>query len=207
MTINNKTYTFGKSLAKEQPTFEDTEEGKLAKNAYLADVDRLVNNSNGWTTYTYYIAVDKDVTESMSATLKISLGGKNVSYWQSGYVFMDNFSVEDISDETAFNAAAPADNVVTYGQEGYDKNVASNTFKIKFTAEDATAEAEAETTQENPAKDWMWLYITSGVIGGVMVIVLVIFIIKKYAPKGGKKFKKAKKTTISNDSTRGKFSN
>ena len=212
LTINNKTYTFGKSLAKKAPTFEDTEEGNIEKNNYYADVDRIVNNSNGWKTYTYYIAVADEITETMTATLKISLGGKNVSYWQSGYVFIDNFTVEDIEDEAAFNAVAPSDESLTYGNAAYDKDVASITYKINFTSEDATAEAEVEeeeeeTTSNSTAKDWLWLYITSGVIGGVIVIVLVIYLIKKYAPKGGKKFKKAKTKTITKDSTRGKFSN
>ena len=41
----------------------------------------------------------EDVEEDVSATLKISIGGKSVSYWESGYVFIDNFTVEELDKD------------------------------------------------------------------------------------------------------------
>ena len=64
-------------------------------------------------------------------------------------------------------------------------------------------EEKARVQEEEEQKNWLWLYITSGVIGGLLVIILVIYLIKRYAPK--KKFKKAKKTLTKDNSSRGQF--
>ncbi|MEG1608867.1 MAG: hypothetical protein RR348_03285, partial [Clostridia bacterium] len=61
---------------------------------------------------------------------------------------------------------------------------AKTNFRIVFTKDDANAEEGQEPGAE-PAKkaNLNWLYITSGVVGGVIVIVVVIVIVKKVAPK------------------------
>ena len=208
LTANNKTYTFGKSVEKDKTRESFTGDTAEADyNEYVLAKARLVN-PNEWTTYTYYIAMAEDVSETVSATLKLSLGGKNVSYWETGYLFADNFTVEEIDKDT-YEASAPSDDALDPSKEAYSEAVASKTYKIAYTNEDAEAEEEKdddeeeEKSEDKEQKNWLWLYITSGVIGGILVIILVIYIIKKYAPKkSGKKFKK---TLTKDNSTRGKF--
>lgn len=196
LAANNKTYTFGKATEKGKTEADFT--GDTAAEdwaAYQLAASRQVTVDT-WTTYTYYIKMADDISDSVSATLKLSLGGKNVSYWEYGYLFVDNFTVEEIEAST-------------YDDEAITNN--ATTYKISYTQEDASAEEESdeeeseEEEEEEEQKNWLWLYITSGIIGGLLVIILVIYIIKKYAPKKG--IKKAKKTLTSDNSTRGKFGN
>ena len=209
LSVNNKTYTFGKNVEKDKTAADFTGDTATADwNEYQLNKARILNNTE-WTTLTYYIALDKDIDETVSATLKISLGGKSVSYWAKGYVFADNFTVEELSEADYTSATTNYDAKLDPANEGYDATLAAKTYKIAYTNEDATAaeeeeESEEEENNENKeTKDWLWLYITSGVIGGLLVIILVIYLIKRYAPK--KKFKKAKKTLTKDNSSRGQF--
>ena len=193
LTVNNKTYTFGKNVEKDKTKDDfagETQEEDWAE--YQLAKSRLVNNSDAWQEYTYYISLDEDIEEDVSATVKISVGGKSVSYWEKGYLFADNFTVEEIE------------------QADYDAGVeGAATYKIAYTNEDAKADPEEDEEEEenngsnSESKNWLWLYITSGIIGGILVIILTIYIIRKYAPK--KKIKKSKKTLTSDNSSRGKF--
>lgn len=210
LSLNNKNYSFGKTLEKEK-TFADDETGAQEKADYEIDVQRIVT-PNEWTTYTFYVALDSEIEGTVSTSLKVSLGGKNVSLWETGYVFMDNFALEEMKEiDFVGDEANGIDPIVPSAESLTKDNVLTKTtYRIDFTNDDATAEAEVEEEEEEPqqneeAKNWLWLYITSGIIGGLIVIVLVVFIIKKYAPKQ-KKIKKSKKTTtIAKDSTKNKF--
>ena len=208
LTINNKTYTFGKHVDKDKQESDFTGDTATQDwNEYRLSKARVVNNSDAWKTLTYYIALADDIEDTVSATLKISIGGKSVSYWASGYVFADNFTVEELSKDE-YEAQAPTDAQVDPAT--FNEEIASKTYKIAYTNEDAQADEEAddddeeETTPDSESKNWLWLYITSGVIGGILVVILVIYLIKRYAPK--KKIKKSKKTLTKENSTRGKFS-
>lgn len=210
LSLNNKNYSFGKTVEKDKKLTDFTGDKASEEFAdYEVDVKRIVNPSE-WTTYTFYIALDKEIEETVSASLKLSIGGKNVSYWQSGYLFLDNFEFEEM-DAIAFEGDEGVDPTVPKASElTKDNALTATTYRIDFTNEDATAEQEPEETEEpapenNTGKDFLWLYITSGIIGALLVIILLIYIIKKYAPKQ-KKIKKSKKTTISKDATRNKFS-
>ncbi len=208
LNVNNKTYTFGKHVEKDKTEGDFSGDTAQADwNEYRLSKARLVANTDAWKTLTYYIALADDIEETVSATLKISIGGKSVSYWAKGYVFADNFVVEELT-KAEYTAQAPEDAKVDPAT--FDEDIASKTYKIAYSNEDAKAdeetedEDEEETTTDPEAKNWLWLYITSGVIGGILVVILVIYLIKRYAPK--KKFKKAKKTLTKENSTRGKFS-
>ncbi len=202
LKVNNKSYSFGKATEKEvssTATTEELEEYNLAK-------ARIVDNTT-WTTYTWYIALDDEITDSVSATLTMSVGGKNVSYWATGYLFMDNFLAQEMT-EADFTAAAKDEDYAAKEDHTYS-DVVKNNYKIKYTSEDASAEEEEEEeeeedTEETKKNNLLWLYITSGTIGGIIVIVLIIYFIKKYAPKKKKTFKKSKAST-SNDNSRDKF--
>lgn len=90
LKANNKTYQFGKQLTSSSEEY---------------DKQRIVNTStygeNGeetigeWTEYSFYIYAEEDI-EDTTATLNVSLGFKGEDYNLTGYVFVDNFSVEEI---------------------------------------------------------------------------------------------------------------
>ncbi len=93
LKANNKTYEFGR---------------KLTESSSDSDKQRIVNTStydeNGketigeWTEYSFYIFAEEDI-DSTTATLTVSLGFKGSDYNMTGYVFVDNFSVEEIKEE------------------------------------------------------------------------------------------------------------
>lgn len=237
LKANNKTYEFGR---------------KLKENSENYDKLRLVNTStyeNGvekigkWTEYAFYIYAEKDIS-STTATLSVGLGFDSEDYRMTGYVFIDNFSVDEI-DEADFIARK-----VQYGEDAngnYYKNGdnyelindatpsgvtrfkmlndsevakldnslnsiltndedAKTNFRIVFTSDDSNAEPqETEPTPPAEKKDTMkWVYISIGAVSGVIVLIVVIYLIKKFAPKRKKKLVKGNKGARSSSSTNSK---
>lgn len=92
LKANNKTYEFGRKLTSESSDY---------------DKQRLVNTSTygedgkeqigEWTQYSFYIYAEDDIDDT-SATLTVSLGFKGSDNNMTGYVFVDNFSVEEIEE-------------------------------------------------------------------------------------------------------------
>ena len=86
LKANNKTYEFGRKLTSSSSDY---------------DKKRIVNTDNedgsigDWTEYSFYIFAEEDI-EDTTATLTVSLGFKGSDYYLTGYVFVDNFSVEEI---------------------------------------------------------------------------------------------------------------
>ncbi len=216
LKANNKTYTFGQYIAKDQ-TLANFDNNQESYNEYLLKKDRLINATEPakWVTYTWYISLDKDIEEDVSTTISFSLGGKNVSYWMSGYMFIDNFEVEELTEtQWADTTVVPADEAYTYGADTYNKDVASKTYKITYTVDDAKAEEEAEeeeennnnNTQDEEQKNFVWLYITSGVLAVLVIAAVATVLYRKYGKKKVKKIKKASVTKITEkNSSRDKF--
>ena len=107
LKANNKTYEFGRRLNDKSENYD-----KL----------RLVNTStydeNGneqigeWTEYAFYIYAEEDIS-STTATLSVGLGFNSEDYRMTGYVFVDNFSVDEIEE---------ADFIARKDQYGEDEN-------------------------------------------------------------------------------------
>lgn len=204
LTLNKQTYTFGKLLSDKSTDYDKARQ--INTSTYDEDGKETIGT---WTQYNFYVKTEKDVTAS--ASLTISLGRTGEEKWLDGYVFADNFSVKAISEEE-FIARKPVEGETeeTIDESLIADNLVANNFRIVFTEESADAEEdlnaeEEETTTDDTAKDYIWLWITTGVVGGVMLIVVVVVLIKKFAPKKKRSLtkKKSSKTSKNND----KFSN
>ena len=92
LKANNKTYQFGKKLTSSS---EDTDKQRIVN---TSTYDEQGNETIGkWTEYSFYIFAEEDI-EDTTATLTVSLGFDGEDYNLSGYVFVDNFSVEEIEE-------------------------------------------------------------------------------------------------------------
>lgn len=93
LKANNMTYEFGRKLT----SASSDEDKKRIVNTSTYDEDG--NETIGqWTEYSFYIFAEDDI-EDTTATLTVSLGFKGKDYYLTGYVFVDNFSVEEIDEE------------------------------------------------------------------------------------------------------------
>ena len=93
LKANNMTYEFGKKL-----TSASTDQDKkriVNTSTYDEDGNETIGQ---WTEYSFYIHAEDDI-EDTTATLTVSLGFKGKDYYLTGYVFVDNFSVEEIDEE------------------------------------------------------------------------------------------------------------
>lgn len=181
LKINNLSYVFGKLSTSELTANEQ------ARRINTSDYSDGSEKIGVWTQYNFYVKTEAKVTAS--ATLSISLGadsGDDEALWMSGYVFADNFLTETISEEE-FIARQPVEGETedTIDESIIDSALVPNNFRIVFTTEDADAKAPEDDSTENGGNDnsFLWLYITSGVIGGLIVIVVIAWLIKKFAPK------------------------
>lgn len=196
LKINNLSYVFGKLSTTELTA---NEQARRINTSEYSDGNEKIGV---WTQYNFYVKTEAKVTAS--ATLSISLGadsGDDEALWMSGYVFADNFLTETVTEEE-FIARQPVEGETedTIDESIIDSTLVPNNFRIVFTTEDAGAEPPEEKPTEGNGNDnsFLWLYITSGVIGGLIVIVVVVWLIKKFAPK--RKFGAKSKPTYDKNS-------
>ncbi len=139
-----------------------------------------VNTAGKWRRYSFFISTE-DNADIDSVQLSVSLGASGEENYVSGYLFIDNVSISEITEDR-FNEQVPADkfpetNEAESGFE-FDKAFSSQKHRIVFTADDLNKEPEEE--KEKEVDPLLWLYITSGIIGGLIVIVVIIFLLKKF---------------------------
>lgn len=133
LKANNKTYQFGKSLTS---TSEEYDKQRIVN---TSTYDEEGNETIGkWTEYSFYIYAEEDI-ESTTATLTVSLGFKGEDYYMTGYVFADNFSVEEI-DADSFIAR----------KDVYVEDAEGTYYK--------DGENYVEITAENPAPEGAVIY-------------------------------------------------
>lgn len=137
-----------------------------------------VNTNGAWTTYTFLISTPDEKSIS-TVTINLSLGLEEEENYVQGYAFFDDVRI------------AKLNNIDT--SEDFDEYTAnmdeSKTMKIVLTNDDV--EKENEPTPTEKGDPLLWLYITSGVIGGLIVIVVIVFLFKKfYKPRKKNNFKK-----------------
>ena len=120
----------------------------------------------------------------------------------TGYLFVDNYSVEQI-DEAAFIAGKEQPDVEEKDKDQSllaDDALAATNHRIVLTEEFANAEenkTEPEPEEEkapDKSKDLLWLWISSGIVGGVILLVLVVYLIKKFGKKHSNSSKKTFKS-------------
>lgn len=137
-----------------------------------------VNTNKKWQRYSFFIATE-DKANIDNIQLSISLGAAEEANYVQGYLFVDNISISEI-DEDRFNTQVPEDKFPAELGENqtYDKAFTATKHRIVFTEEDLNKEPEEE--KESEPDPLLWLYITSGIIGGLIVIVVIVFLFRKF---------------------------
>lgn len=136
LKANNKTYEFGRKLTSESSDYD--KKRIINTSTYDDDGNETIGQ---WTEYSFYIYAEEDI-EDTTATLTVSLGFKNKNYYLTGYVFVDNFSVEEIDAE---NFIARKD-VYKEAEDG------------KYYSVDNKGEEFVEITETTPAPEGYTLY-------------------------------------------------
>lgn len=132
-----------------------------------ADKSIKVNHNLEWHEYSFYIKTPTKTTIS-TTNLMVALGTKNNLV--KGYAFFDDLTIAKINEEE-FNAAVPVDDEQKPA-EGYNT---SDELRIVFTEEDAEANPPVEKEETDPL---LWLYISSGILGGLIVLVMLAYLFK-----------------------------
>lgn len=92
LKANNKTYEFGRKLTDKTT---DTDQKRIVNTSTYEDGKEVIGK---WTEYSFYIFAEENIS-STTATLTVGLGFNSEDYRMKGYVFVDNFSVNEISEE------------------------------------------------------------------------------------------------------------
>lgn len=144
---------------------------KLNNLSYTFDSDSSksikVNHNLTWHEYSFYINTPTKTTIS-TTNLMVALGDKKNLV--KGYAFFDDLAIVKI-DQDEFNAAVPVDDN-NQPTEGYNT---ADELRIVFTEEDAGAEPPVDEEKTDPL---LWLYISSGILGGLIVLVMLAYLIK-----------------------------
>lgn len=215
LTIGNSTYTFGADIDDESSAVD---KARRINTSSYADGKETVGS---WKEVSFYVYVDENVTSSATATLTLQLGEKDK--WVSGYAFFDNFSCVQVSPvdvEGTENDKTPAQVISTklgfdvnytdeansdnndvfsdknaYGADGVPGAVLSNNYIVHYTQADAEKAPEEETPADDDNKnDLLWLYIVSGIIGGLIVIAVIVVIARKVLSKRKRQKQVSKKS-------------
>lgn len=164
LKLHNSTYVFDKDTARGINVNTGASKGSVGK--------------ENWVQYSFYIST-KDNANIDSVELSVSLGTSGEKNYVSGYLFVDNISITEIS-EGRFNNKVPEDKFPTDEDTDFkfDTKYSSTNHRIVFTQEDLNKEPESE--EEEPIDPLLWLYITSGIVGGLLVIVVIVVLLKKF---------------------------
>ena len=190
------------------------------KYVYTADgAHTYAETASAWHRYCFYLLNDK--SSSVSATLNLMVGqsaleaGTDDSHPVQGTAMFDNVTFEPVADKDVFYAqyknmyVLDADNTVTTDENGnFVAAAAADEYQLynkavrladDYTNEDDKQDEQKEDEEIEPETDssLIWLYITSIVIAGILIIVLVVWLIRRYMPK--KLFKRTKKVDYSRD--------
>lgn len=192
LKLNNLSYTFGK-----QNRTEDTDVKRVVNTStYAEDGTETVGS---WTQYNFYVKTEKDVTPT--ATLTLSLGFEDEENFVKGYAFFDNFTVDEITEEEFIKRKEVAgETEETIDESLIADELVPNNYRIVFTQEDADAEEEPEekeTPETNPATDYLWLWISSGVLGALLIVAVIVVLYRKFSKKSKKLVKSGNKKQVS----------
>ena len=205
LKLGNSTYTFGGIVDDESSAVE---KARLINTSTYADDGTETVGS--WKEVSFYVYIDEDVTSDVTGSLALQLG--DTDEWVSGYAFFDNFSCVEIDpvvdgettttpaqivsgkvgfdvvytnadDSTKNNSFSDAN---AYNEDGTIKEGAllANNYIVHYTQADAESTPDEEEPDDNSGTDsLLWLYITSGVIGGLIVIAVIVVIARKILKK------------------------
>ncbi len=144
-------------------------------------VNTNTSTSEKWVRYSFFIST-KENADIDKVELSVSLGASGKDNYVSGYLFVDNISISEIS-ETRFEAKVPENKFPATSEEEadfkFDKAYSSTNHRIVFTAEELKKDEEVEE-EKKETDPYLWLYITSGVIGGLIIIVVAVFLFRRF---------------------------
>ena len=223
LKLGNSTYTFGASVDDDSTAVEKAR--LVNTSTYAEDGTETVGR---WQEISFYVYIDEDVTENVTGSLTLQLGA--VDEWVSGYAFFDNFSCVEIASaadgETTVTPAQivsgkvgfdvvytdesdSANNNVFSDANGYNKdgtikeeaNLATN-YIVHYTQADAeSTPEEEEPTDEGGTDGLLWLYIVSGIIGGLIVIAVIVVLARKVFSKRKRQKQVSKKSDFDRNYT------
>ncbi|MDE7336490.1 MAG: hypothetical protein K2N32_00035, partial [Clostridia bacterium] len=107
LKANNKTYEFGRKLNSKSSDYDKVR--LVNTSTYDEDGNETIGE---WTEYAFYIYAEEDIS-STTATLSVGLGFNSEDYRMTGYVCIDNFSVDEIEE---------SDFIARKDQYGEDEN-------------------------------------------------------------------------------------
>lgn len=149
LKLNNLSYTFSNN--------ESTTDGSKIH----------VNSDLAWKEYSFYIKTPN----SASVTASMILGLGTEDNYMKGFAFFDDFAVSKI-DEDVFYENIDVEN----SNEETPTYTTSDKIGIVFTDADAEANEPVEQDKNDPL---LWLYISTGIIGGLVVLVALFYVGKK----------------------------
>lgn len=139
-----------------------------------------VNTTGAWKKYSFFIATE-DNANIDKVELSVSLGASGKDNYVAGYLFVDNVSISEI-DEDRFNTEVPEDKYPTTNDEeenfSFETSFSSIKHRIVFTSDDLNKDPEEETEKETDPL--LWLYITSGIVSGLVLIAVAIYLLRKF---------------------------
>lgn len=139
-----------------------------------------VNTGGKWVKYSFLIATE-DNADIDNVELSVSLGTSGEDNYVSGYLFVDNVAISEITEDR-FNAEVPEDKYPESGTNEsdfeFDKTITATKHRIVFTEDDLNKDPEEEKVKD--LDPLLWLYITTGIIGGLLLIVVIIYALKKF---------------------------
>lgn len=154
-------------------SFSKNSENKSFVNSEFS-VDGTATSRN-WRTYYFYLSTPKTLSID-NTTIILGLGNKDKDNYAQGYAFFDNVNVKKIT-ETEFPDENKPEGTTPDNDHKYDKSIS---HRIVFT--DADVE-KPEPTEPDKTSPYLWLYISSGIIGGLIVIVVAYYLGKKLFTK------------------------
>lgn len=167
---DNKLLPYGVTLA-----LKDSD-GTFIHSIENVNTDTLNNGNNKFTTYTFYIKANQDI----STYLYLSLG--NEDSYVSGTVYFDNIRFTTSTQEE-------------YDADKLDSSLEDVSLFIEDTTEDADTDVDdsEEDTEEKDEFEFPWILISSLITGLAIIIAIVGYFIRKV------KFQKAPKIKTSYD--------
>ncbi len=134
-----------------------------------------------WVKYSYYIMTDENA-DIDDVDLSIQLGDEGEDNYVSGFVFADNITITKMDaevdgvkmDQDKFNAMFP---VADFTEGTYNTEVTKNTHRAHFTEADVKKQPDPAVDDTDPL---IWLYITSGILGGLLIITMIVLLFRKF---------------------------
>ena len=181
-------------------------------NYTLADgANTYVAKDSAWQRFTFYVQNSKTSSVTANFCLMLGMSALDADAEESkpvqGTVLFDNVTLTEITaeafntqfakvyvldDEYAVTKDEAGKEIVAEGADAYQLTNKAIRISDDYTSEPEDNDGDDKDGEEEPKTDssLLWLYITSIVIAGILIIVIVVWLIRRFMPK--KLFKRKK---------------